>query len=61
MILDELEAARHQVISEAKNFVALRRMSRSVRAAGELWQEDEVVFARPDGRPLAPRQDWQEF
>ncbi|AZK94845.1 MULTISPECIES: tyrosine-type recombinase/integrase [Streptomyces] len=30
-------------------------------AAGELWQENDVVFARPDGRPLDPRRDWGEF
>lgn len=30
VVLDELEAVGHQVISCAKNFVALRRMSRSV-------------------------------
>ncbi|GAA1504526.1 hypothetical protein GCM10009802_61060 [Streptomyces synnematoformans] len=30
-------------------------------AAGELWQEHEAVFARPDGRPLDPRADWEEF
>lgn len=30
-------------------------------AAGELWQEHKVVFARPDGRPLDPRADYEEF
>ncbi|MFW6695241.1 tyrosine-type recombinase/integrase [Streptomyces sp. MAR4 CNX-425] len=30
-------------------------------AAGELWQEHDVLFARPDGRPLDPRADWEEF
>ncbi|MFI1017997.1 tyrosine-type recombinase/integrase [Streptomyces sp. NPDC020965] len=30
-------------------------------AAGDLWQDHDVVFARPDGRPLDPHQDWQEF
>lgn len=30
-------------------------------AAGELWQEHGLVFTRPDGRPLDPRQDWAEF
>ncbi|MFF9591840.1 tyrosine-type recombinase/integrase [Streptomyces sp. NPDC014646] len=30
-------------------------------AAGELWQENKVVFSRPDGRPLDPRQDYEEF
>ncbi|MGW7521202.1 tyrosine-type recombinase/integrase [Streptomyces sp. NPDC054796] len=30
-------------------------------AAGELWEEHDVVFARPDGRPLDPRADYEEF
>ncbi|MEV0039341.1 tyrosine-type recombinase/integrase [Streptomyces sp. NPDC050804] len=30
-------------------------------AAGELWQEHDVVFCRPDGCPIDPRQDWEEF
>ncbi|MGW3090082.1 tyrosine-type recombinase/integrase [Streptomyces sp. NPDC001108] len=30
-------------------------------AAGDLWQEHKVVFSRPDGRPLDPRQDYEEF
>ncbi|MFF4725161.1 tyrosine-type recombinase/integrase [Streptomyces mirabilis] len=30
-------------------------------AAGEEWQEHKAVFTRPDGRPLDPRADWEEF
>lgn len=30
-------------------------------AAGELWQDHDAVFTRPDGRPLDPRADWAEF
>ncbi|MFI6466896.1 tyrosine-type recombinase/integrase [Streptomyces sp. NPDC050538] len=30
-------------------------------AAGELWQEHHAVFTRPDGRPIDPRDDWEEF
>ena len=30
-------------------------------AAGELWEEHDVVFSRPDGRPLDPRADYEEF
>ncbi|MFJ2736172.1 tyrosine-type recombinase/integrase, partial [Streptomyces sp. NPDC087317] len=30
-------------------------------AAEELWEEHHVVFSRPDGRPLDPRQDYEEF
>ncbi|WP_435238517.1 tyrosine-type recombinase/integrase [Streptomyces sp. YPW6] len=30
-------------------------------AAGEAWQEFDAVFTRPDGRPIDPRDDWEEF
>ncbi len=30
-------------------------------AGGELWQEHDVVFSRPEGRPLDPRADYEEF
>lgn len=30
-------------------------------AAGEEWQEFNAVFTRPDGRPIDPRDDWEEF
>ncbi|MGX8907416.1 tyrosine-type recombinase/integrase [Streptomyces netropsis] len=30
-------------------------------AAGESWEEHDAVFTRPDGRPLDPRADWEEF
>ncbi|MEU1779266.1 tyrosine-type recombinase/integrase [Streptomyces abikoensis] len=30
-------------------------------AAGDAWHDFQVVFARPDGRPIDPRDDWEEF
>nr|WP_128381089.1 tyrosine-type recombinase/integrase [Streptomyces cavernae] len=30
-------------------------------AAGDAWEEHGAVFTRPDGRPLDPRADWEEF
>lgn len=30
-------------------------------AAGELWEESDLVFAQPNGRPVDPRRDWQEW
>ncbi|MEU5282848.1 tyrosine-type recombinase/integrase [Streptomyces sp. NPDC020755] len=30
-------------------------------AAREEWQEFDAVFTRPDGRPIDPRSDWEEF
>lgn len=29
--------------------------------AGDEWQEHDALFTRPDGRPLDPRADWEEF
>ncbi len=29
--------------------------------ARETWQEFDAVFTRPDGRPIDPRDDWEEF
>lgn len=31
------------------------------QAMGDLWEDHDVVFARSDGRPIDPRQDWEEF
>lgn len=30
-------------------------------AMDDLWEDQDVVFARPDGRPIDPRHDWEEF
>lgn len=30
-------------------------------AAGELWEEHDLVFCQPNGKPIDPRQDWEEF
>ncbi|TDC21243.1 integrase [Streptomyces sp. 8K308] len=44
------------------HLVAQREAQQEAReAAEELWQEHDAVFTRPDGRPLDPRADWEEF
>lgn len=30
-------------------------------AAGELWEEHDLVFCQENGRPIDPRADWEEF
>jgi site-specific recombinase XerD len=30
-------------------------------AAADLWEEHDLVFCGPDGRPVDPRDDWQEW
>ncbi|CAM5494176.1 hypothetical protein GCM10010253_23910 [Streptomyces badius] len=30
-------------------------------ATGEEWQDFDAVFTRPDGRPIDPQADWEEF
>lgn len=37
------------------------RQEEAKAVAGDAWQECDVVFARPDGLPLDPRADWEEF
>jgi integrase len=31
------------------------------QAAGDLWEEHDLVFCEPDGRPVDPRRDWGEW
>ncbi|WP_411088349.1 tyrosine-type recombinase/integrase [Streptomyces sp. 061-3] len=30
-------------------------------AAGELWEEHDLLFCQENGRPIDPRHDWEEF
>lgn len=30
-------------------------------AAGELWEENDLVFCQPNGRPIDPRRDWDDL
>lgn len=30
-------------------------------AAGNLWEDSDLVFCQPNGRPVDPRADWQEW
>lgn len=30
-------------------------------AAGELWAEHDLVFSQPNGRPIDPRRDWDDW
>ena len=30
-------------------------------AAGELWEDNDLVFCQPNGRPIDPRRDWEEW
>jgi len=39
-----------------------KKQQEEMRAvAGDEWQEFDALFTRPDGRPLDPRADWEEF
>jgi site-specific recombinase XerD len=29
--------------------------------AGELWEDHDLVFCQPNGRPIDPRRDWDEW
>ncbi|PBC78925.1 integrase-like protein [Streptomyces sp. TLI_235] len=38
-----------------------RRQQEQRAAAGEAWEENDLVFCRSDGRPIDPHSDWEEF
>lgn len=41
---------RHRVDQEAER-----------ELAGELWEDHDLVFCQPNGRPIDPRRDWDEW
>jgi site-specific recombinase XerD len=41
----------------------LQKASQAIErlAAADQWEDWDLVFAEPDGRPVNPRKDWQEW
>lgn len=32
-----------------------------MEAAGALWKDHDLVFCQPNGRPIDPRRDWDDW
>jgi site-specific recombinase XerD len=66
LVFREIKEKRRKTVSVAPELVPILRThwvtQRAERlAAGDLWEEHEVVFAQWNGRPIDPRRDWQDW
>ncbi len=61
------DCAKHQHREScATDLVPLLKAQREAQdaeeeAAGECWEDHDLVFSRSDGRPIDPRHDWEEW
>lgn len=66
LLFRQVKERRKKTIPLAPELVKLLRSHKASQAAeklaaGENWTDHDVVFAEPDGRPLDPRRDWDEW
>lgn len=47
------------VIAKLRQHKEVQDRERSL--AGDTWQDHDLVFCQPDGRPIDPRDDWEEW
>ena len=62
----EIKERRRKTVPLAPELVAILRGHRAAQAAereraANLWEEHDLVFCQPNGRPIGPRADWQEW
>lgn len=55
-----------RTIAIPAHLVSLLRAHKAVQnreksAAGDLWEDNDLVFCQENGKPIDPRADWQEF
>lgn len=66
LVFRPIKERRHKTVPLPGELAALLRAHRSTQAserlaAGPLWQDWDLVFARPDGAKIDPRADWEEW
>lgn len=66
LIFREIKERRRKTVGLAPELVELLKAQRTTQAAerlaaGNLWEDHGVVFAQWNGRPIDPRQDWEEW
>jgi integrase len=66
LVLREIKERRKKTIPIPAELADMLRAQHAAQAAGklaigDLWEEHDLVFSGPDGRPLDPRDDWQEW
>lgn len=66
LVFREIKERRRKTVplpAELAGFLWAHRaeQARERLAAGNLWEDSDLVFCQPNGRPVDPRADWQEW
>jgi integrase len=66
LVFREIKERRRKTVRLAPELVAVLRGHRMVQdaereLAANVWEEHDLVFCQPNGRPIGPRADWQEW
>lgn len=66
LVLREPKGKNRRIVQIPPPLVPILRAHRAAQlrermAAGELWQENDLVFAQADGKMIDPRADWEEW
>jgi integrase len=66
LVFREIKERRRKTVALPPELVSVlwahkRAQNRARLAAGDVWDNHDVVFAMPDGKPVDPRVDWQEW
>lgn len=64
--LAEPKARSKRTVSIPPELIPMLREHRVVQrvemeAAGALWKDHDLVFCQPNGRPIDPRRDWDDW
>jgi integrase len=66
IVFREPKAKSKRVVMIPPELVPLLRLHRAAQLAerlhaGSAWEDHDVLFAQPNGRPVDPRDDWEEW
>jgi integrase len=66
LVFREIKERRRKTVPLPPELVAFLRAHRAAQdrerlAAANLWEDSDLVFCQPNGRPVDPRADWQEW
>jgi integrase len=66
LVFRDIKERRRKTVPLAPELAAFLRAQRAEQArerlaAGDMWEDHELVFCQPNGRPIDPRADWQEW
>jgi len=66
LVLRPIKEKRKKTVPLPPELAVMLRAQHAVQvqerlAAGDMWEEHDLVFCGPDGKPVDPRDDWEEW